>query len=787
MTLGVAEFPAAAAWPESADLPILFLLDASSGLERRMLVEWIARTAPPGAEYRIVEMPPSRRRRFGRQRVAVSVRHALDVPGDHLLTPLRVVWMADPKRRAPRLIDLLTFGDPRDPNRLLQEWIARFHPERVRVVVGDPAPGAELRRRWSEVRARGSQDPFGFAEYVVLQAGIALERAERRLRGNRYKIPRFLDAELLTRGTFRVGLISLAERTGEGLDELYRRSGRYLKEIAATHSPYVIDLIAALILVLYTQGYHRRIRYDRGQLEYLAELGQQHPVVFLPSHKSNLDHLVLMYVLYENGLPPNHTAGGDNMNFFPVGPLIRRAGVFFIRRSFKDNEPYKFVLKQYLDFLLSKRFPLEWFIEGGRSRSGKLRPPRFGMLAYVADSFRRGSCDDVVLIPTAIAYDQIQDIGAYAAEQRGGAKERETFTWMVRAIRTLRRRYGSIWLRLGEPIALSEVLTRYGEGETGDPDSDAMEIRKLAFEVANRINEATPITPISLVTLALLGARDRALTATETLKALAPYVDLVEDRGLPVTDPLTLDTPELVTAALDLLQEHGVVSRFVGGTETVYSIEPDQHLAAAYYRNTIIHFFTSGAIAELALVAASEATDDRLGVFWAEVAALRDLLKFEFFFPERDEFTAEIAAEVSRHRPDWHEAVAAGDCLDVLRSFRPFTAHWVLRPFMEAYRVVADALEARDYRKAVDEKEFAGECLALGRQYLLQRRIQSPESLSTVLFESALRLAGNYGLVEGEGPELLLRRTEFAGAITDVVRRIDVVEALVAAREAGIR
>jgi glycerol-3-phosphate O-acyltransferase len=786
MTLGVVEFPAAATWPDAADRPILFLLDASSGLERRMLVEWIARTAPPGADYRVVEMPPSRRRRFGRS-VAVSVRHALDVPGDHFLTPLRVVWMADPKRREPRLIDLVTFGDPRDPNRLLQEWIARFHPERVRVVSGEPAPGSQLRRQWSEVRARSTQDPFGFAEYVVLQANIALERAERRLRGNRYKVPRFLDADLLTRGSFRLGLIQLAEQTGEGLDDLYRRSGRYLKEIAATHSPYVIDLIAALIRVLYTQGYQRRIGYDRSQLEHLAELGQQHPLVFLPSHKSNLDHLVLMYVLYQNGLPPNHTAGGDNMNFFPVGPLIRRAGVFFIRRSFKDNQPYKFVLKQYLDYLLSKRFPLEWFIEGGRSRSGKMRPPRFGMLAYVADSYRRGSCDDVVLIPTAIAYDQIQDIGAYAAEQRGGAKERETFAWMVRAIRTLRRRHGSISLRFGEPIALSGVMARYREGEAGDPDTVAMGIRKLAFEVANRINEATPITPISLVTLALLGARDRALTARETLEALAPYVERVERRGLPVTDPLTLDTTELMTAALELLQEHGVVSRFAGGTETVYSIEPDQHLAAAYYRNTIIHFFTSGAIAELGLVAASEAEEDPLGEFWGEVARLRDLLKFEFFFPEREEFREEIAVEVATHRSDWESAVAAGgeEALDVLRSFRPFTAHWVLRPFLEAYRVVADALEARDYRKPVDDK-FVAECLTLGRQYLLQRRIQSPESVSTVLFESALALAANYGLVEGEGPELLERRSEFATTIGDVVGRIDVVEALVAAREAGI-
>ena len=375
------------------------------------------------------------------------------------------------------------------------------------MIAGEPAPVSAVKRRWVEARAKSLDDFSGFAEFVAIQASLALERSERKLRGNRYKVPRFLAEDLLSQASFRLGLLQLAERTGQRAEAIARLSARYIREIAATHSTFVIDLMAALIRVLYTQGYQRRIYYDRQELRRLYELGQEHPLVFLPSHKSNLDHLVLMYVLYENGLPPNHTAGGINMNFLPVGPIIRRAGVFFIRRSFKDNEPYKFVLKRYLDFLLSKRFPLEWFIEGGRSRSGKLRPPKYGMLAYVVDSYRRGSCDDVVLIPVSIAYDQIQDIGAYTTEQQGGEKERESFSWMVRAIRTLRRRYGRIHLRLGEPVSVAGSLPQYRPGVEGDPDARSLEIQKLAFEVSNRINRVTPITPISLVTLALLGAQ----------------------------------------------------------------------------------------------------------------------------------------------------------------------------------------------------------------------------------------------------------------------------------------
>jgi glycerol-3-phosphate O-acyltransferase len=154
-------------------------------------------------------------------------------------------------------------------------------------------------------------------------------------------------------------------------DAVRRDAARYLREIAATHSPYVIDLTAHLIHLLYTRGYSEALHYDRDQLNDIYVLGQRYPLVFLPTHKSNLDHLVLQYVLHENGHPPNHTAGGINMNFFLIGPLARRSGVFFIRRTFKDNPVYKFVLQQYIDYLAEKRFSLEWYLEGGRSRSGK--------------------------------------------------------------------------------------------------------------------------------------------------------------------------------------------------------------------------------------------------------------------------------------------------------------------------------------------------------------------------------------------------------------------------------
>jgi glycerol-3-phosphate O-acyltransferase len=778
-----------AAWPAAGGRRTVFLLDSSSGIERRFLQDWIERARPEGVPsrgYDVVDIPPSRRQRRGR--IDPRLEATLAMGDDPLLAPLRVAWLpAGNGVQTARLSTLLSLGDPRDPGRMRQAQVLRRHPERCRVVVGEPAPASELRDRWR--RTGGDYQTAGLPEFVARQAALALDRAERRLRGARYKVPRLVQEEIIARPAFRGGVARLARSLGREEASITREARRYLREIAASHRPRLIHLAANLIHYLYTQGYGETLHYDHAQLEALAALGQRHPLVFLPSHKSNLDSLVLKYALYENGLPPNHTAGGINMNFFPMGALLRRTGIFFIRRSFKDNEVYKFVLRQYVDYLIEKRFPLEWYIEGTRSRSGKLMPPRFGLLAYVIDAYRRGKSEDVLLVPVSIGYDQIQDVAGYAAEERGAAKQAESFGWFLGFARALRRRYGEIYIRFGEPLSLGRALGPPDPGAEPAPDEQNLALQKLAFEVAVRINRVTPITAISLVTLALLGTGSRAQSIEETVRRLHNLLDYVRRRGLPTAGDLGLDTAEGVQRTLAALVENGIVSCFAGGTEAVYRIGPEKHLIASYYRNTIIHFFVNGAIAELALIrAAEDGVADPTTEFWDEAFRLRDLLKFEFFFADKDAFREELRSEVALHDPDWEQRVAEGPVAiqALLRRFRPFSAHRVLRPFLEAYRVVADALELRPADATIDESGFLNTCQALGQQYVLQGRIVSPESVSQVLFATALRVARNRELVKPSGADLAERRRAFADEVRQAIRRVDAVEALVAARHAGV-
>ncbi len=779
-------------WPTLHGGRVLFLLDAASSLEERLLRAWIERNRPEDADPTRLEsfrIPSSRRRR--RRRPDPKLEAALAAGENPILAPLRVVWLAEERegRRSARLSDVLKLGDPRDPDPLRSRWLLHTAPERCRIVAGEPAPASELRDRWRSAVGSDVGDTVGIADFVARQAVLALERAERRLRGNRYKVARFVDEDILSRPAFRGGVTRLARQLGRRESSVSREASRYLREIAASQSPFVIDLVVQLWHLLYSRGYGDVLEYDRAELEGLSALAQQHPVVFLPTHKSNLDHAVLQSMLHENGLPPTHTAGGINMNFFPIGPLVRRSGVFFIRRSFKDNAVYKFVLHHYIDYLIEKRFSLEWYLEGGRSRSGKLLPPRFGMLAYVVDAYRRGKSEDVYLIPVSIAYDQISDVGDYTAEQRGAAKRAESFGWFLGIVRRLRRRYGDIHICFGEPVSLHKAVGPPEPNAEPSADEENLSLQKLAFEVCVRINRATPITPISLVTLALLGQGDRAHSVEETILALRNLVEYVRKRHLATTHEIDLDTAEGVRRALDQLVDNGVLTRYDEGPEAVYAISPDQHLSAAYYRNTVIHYFVNGAIAELALLrAAEDGVADPAGEFWEEAMRLRDLLKFEFFFAEKEIFLAEMRQELSLHDSDWETRLERGaDAITgLLPRIRPFSAHRILRPFLEAYRVVGDALARRDPGEPLDESAFLNDCLALGKQYSLQRHIKSAESVSKVLFATALRLAANRGLTDPGGEDQKARRGAFAEELREAIRRVDAVEALVHARHSGL-
>lgn len=736
----------------------------------------------------------------GEPDVVLSGAEAIEAAreGDRPIAPLRVLWMPaggeGGQARLPVIRELTRAVAPESLRTSRQRRVLQSDPDRCRVLVGAPAKLSELEARWRErtgSKGATTSDSSGpssssagdLPTFVERAAEIVLERAARSVTGDRYRSPQRAVDEIVADRRFQEAAEDLAARLGRQPSGVLADARAYLEEFSTEQHRAARDVWAR-----WSSFLHRayEVKVDPEQVERIRELAAEHPLVFLPSHRSNLDAFVMVALMHQQGLPPNHTLGGINMAFWPLGALGRRNGVIFIRRTFRDNEVYRFALRRYLAFLVQKRFNLEWYIEGGRSRTGKLLPPRLGLFNYLADAVEDLGTDDLRMVPVSIVYDELREVQEMTNESRGAVKPAEGLKWLVDFARSQKGDYGAIHVNFGEPVDLAASLRRHGGLGDVTPAARRLARSKASFEVMTRINRATAVTDTCLVTLALLAGEDRALTIGEVSAALEPLITYVRQRGIPgseTTDGLAVGSR--VERTLVTLQEHGVVECFAGGRETVFRIGPDQELVAAFYRNAGIHWFVNRAIVELALLHAAESAEEDVSLF--DVAAedafrLRDLLKFEFFFPEKEEFLDELRDEVALLDPRWADRESRSDLVaeigGELRRSGALMAHRVLRSFVEAYAIVADHLAASG-GKTVEVDDTVERCLLLGRQYRLQRYVTSEEALSSHLFRSAMKLAANRDLVDAEDrADLAARRREFARQLADVLRRLREVERL---------
>jgi len=772
-------------WPPADGRMVLFLLDGRSHFEHKLLEDCIERTRPDDAvgaqnSWKILKLPPARQRHDA---PPDAIWPALDETKDGWFVPLRVTWFRSSRNRhrSIRISDIL-FGDPRAPGVMRQRWIYSRHRERCRFLYAEPATGAQLLQRFEKT---GEKDSARFKQYVIRQAILALERAERRERGRRYKVPRLVGEDILARASFRAELEAVAAEQNRRAEAVNDEAARYLKEMAANHRTIFLDLFAQFCRFMYTRGYDAKVVCDDKAVARISELSERRPLVLLFTHKSYLDVPVLIRLLYDNNFPPAHLFGGINMNIFGLGALMRRAGVVFIRRSFQNNRVYKLVFQHYIDYLVEKRFPLMWSIEGTRSRSGKLMEPRLGLLSYVVESCRRMQETDVALVPVSIAYDQIAEVGEFMAEQRGGSKKPEDVSWLMRYLTGLKNPFGRIFVRFGEPVTLAHDSPMPIPGKSSHPDAHRLLVQKIAFEVSDRINQVTPITATSLVTLTLLGAGQRALTLADVAAEVTEMTEWVAQCHLPTTDDLMLNDMSGVERTLADLAANGVVACFEAGPKPVFSIGPEQHLSAAYYRNTIIHFFVNDAFAELGLLKIAQLPQTHPeSVFNDEIMALRDLFKFEFYYPPKPEFRRQVFASLEQRNPLWSQFsyYEPDKIRDLISATRPLLAHRVLRSFVDAYTVVAHVLFSRDTAAPFTEAQFLSDCLALGKQMYLQRRIASEESIAKALYSNGLRLARNRKLIEGRYSKVASGRRNLVLQLHDVGRRLDVVQSVATTR-----
>jgi len=548
---------------------------------------------------------------------------------------------------------------------------------------------------------------------------------------------------LLNSTEFNNTTAQLASKLGRDVADVRVEAGAYVREMAASHVPFVVRTWHALSAWM-VRGF--QVVIDDDDLATLRALDRDHALIFLISHRSYLDQFSFPPRLAQEGISPTFGLAGANLNFFPLGTLARRNGFVPVRRATGDVPVYRLALRAVVGQMVASGRNLVWSIEGGRTRTGKLRPPRYGLLRYVTDAVQSVESEQTLAVPVSIIFDQLplHEVKLMAAESRGLPKKPENARWLLSYARGLRHRLGRIYINFGSPVPLYERMAALrAEGLT-----DRQVVERIALDICHRLNKATPVTATAAVCVAMLG-EDRALTLDEVCATVAPLARYLRARGWPVAGGADLIDRATVSQTLHDLVGSGVLTCYSEGPTTVWGIGEDQHLIVAVYRNSAIHVLVMRAIAELALLAMVRTPGATKRTGWDRALAVRELLKFDFFFAGRAEFAEELWNEFAIMTGRSHDPSAPLDTEEAARSLKEselLVAHLVLRPFVDAYRVMAEELVDLGAGHDVDEQVLLERCLRLGQQWSLQHRI-TEESVSGEMFATAFKMARHRGLV----------------------------------------
>ncbi|KAJ1568215.1 hypothetical protein HK096_007226, partial [Nowakowskiella sp. JEL0078] len=367
---------------------------------------------------------------------------------------------------------------------------------------------------------------------------------------------------------------------------------------------FVAFVINNVLVKLYHQGIHIR-EAEFMEVRKYAEIAQRRKqsMIFLPCHKSHVDYLVISYIFYRLGLALPHIAAGDNLHIPIVGWLLKHAGAFFIRRSWGDDPIYSTIMKEYIEILLERGHNIEAFIEGTRSRVGKLLTPKFGILKIILEAIMSSKVDDCIIVPIYIGYDRVLESSSYISELLGSPKQKESLKQLWESSGILQLKWGRIDIRFSQPFSMRNYidLEINRKGPNFSPvykfEDKSYMLMNLGYKILSSINSVSVIMPTSLVGTALLTLRGRGVGRDELIRKVETLKQMIENKGGKVCD--FYGTPSIVIVERAIQNLKDLVGHRTDLLESVYY--PVKRFELSFYRNQVIHLFIQEAIVSVAL------------------------------------------------------------------------------------------------------------------------------------------------------------------------------------------
>lgn len=459
------------------------------------------------------------------------------------------------------------------------------------------APPVSLRSTVDEA-VRDGLDPERTVRKLSRVLRTHFHRIREAIIGPDLSTRRLLVDQVLASEPVRQAIAEQAKRDKSKPEDAWKKAHAYAWEIAADYSNPVVRSASFLLSHVWNKIYDGVLVHH---LDKFKEAAPGHEVVYVPSHRSHMDYLLLSYLLYERGIVPPHIAAGVNLNLPVVGTLLRKGGAFYIRRSFRGNPLYSAVFTEYVSQLVAGGYSIEYFIEGGRSRTGRLLQPKGGMISMTVRAFVRQPKKPVLFQPVYIGYEKLLEGKSYLHELSGRPKEEESIWGLLWSLpKILRQNFGQVVVNFGEPIALSETLAEHAPewdgapvGEDEKPAWLSTTVDALSNQIQVNINRAADVNPINLLALALLSTPKHAMSEADLVAQIELCKTVLAE--LPYSDRVTVTphSPDRIIAHGEEINALVRVKHPLGDVLKVY--DDDTAVLMSYYRNNVLHLFTASA------------------------------------------------------------------------------------------------------------------------------------------------------------------------------------------------
>ncbi len=667
---------------------------------------------------------------------------------DVLFVPVTILWGRAPSREHSWLE--LLFAESWNPAGRIRSLLrVAVHGRNVLVKIGDAISLSAVAGEEIDPAAAARRMSRVLRRYFHRQraASIGPDLSHRRL---------LLDAVLASPGV--EAEVARRARTGSRRDQarVRARARRYAKEIAADYSYPTVRVFDRLFTWLWNRLYDG---VDVRHIDEVARAAVEAEVVYVPSHRSHIDYMLLAYVVYRHGLAPPHTAAGANLNLPVIGPMLRRGGAFFLRRSFKGDALYGAVFRSYFELILARGFPVEYFVEGTRSRTGRLLKPKLGLLTMTVQSFLAEHERPLVLVPVYFGYEKLIEGQTFIGELRGRRKKQESLGGFFRSLAALKQKFGRVQVNFGRPIPLAEFLDACQPGWAAAAADDSRRrpewlsetTRELGRRIMTAINEAAVLNPVNLVALVVLSMPRQAILESELEAQLELYLEL--SRRAPYaerTGLCGLGAHEIVAYC----ESMSWLARRSHALGDILEMDERTAILASYYRNNVVHVFALPSLIASVYSARSTLTPAELESF---VAQLYPCLSAELYLRlTPGEIPAAVRAATQAMidlgllvRRDGRIARPAPTSP---RHTQLDRAAQIVEPFIERYYLSMLLLLGHG-PGALRRGELVRECSELSEQLALIYSVDAPDLFHSSLFENLVAFLAEWGIVAeaGEG------------------------------------